>query len=67
MKPDNEPFSSDPNQVTLITKIDGIDLRAYFAAAALQGILACPHGVDIEADEAASMALKYADALIEKL
>ena len=41
---------------------DGMDLRDYFAAAALQGILSCDYSVD---EEPAVLAYQYADEMIK--
>ena len=41
---------------------DGMDLRDYFAANALQGILACDYSVD---EEPAVLAYKYADEMMK--
>jgi hypothetical protein len=40
----------------------GMDLRDYFAAKALQGILACDYSVD---EEPAVLAYQYANAMME--
>ena len=40
----------------------GMDLRDYFAAAALQGILACDYSVD---QEPAVLAYQYADEMMK--
>ncbi len=42
---------------------DGMTLRDYFAAAALQGLLACEN-TDGERDYFAALSYKYADAMI---
>jgi len=41
---------------------NGMDLRDYFAAAALQGILACDYSVD---EEPAVLAYQYADEMLK--
>ena len=40
----------------------GMDLRDYFAAAALQGILSCDYSVD---EEPAVLAYQYADEMMK--
>ncbi len=45
----------------------GLTVLDYFAAAALQGILAATKPGDVNADTAAEEAVKCADALVEKL
>lgn len=55
-----------PTPATLIEQ--GMDLRDYFAAAALQGFLASHAGLDIEMPNehaAATRAYQYADALLK--
>jgi hypothetical protein len=42
--------------------IDGMDLRDYFAASALQGILACEYSVN---EEPAVLAYQYADEMMK--
>jgi len=44
------------------TASEGMDLRDYFAAKALQGILACDYSVE---EEPAELAYRYADAMME--
>ena len=44
------------------TQQDGMNLRDYFAAAALQGILACDYSVD---QEPAVLAYQYADEMMK--
>jgi len=44
----------------------GISVREYFAALAMQGLIACPTGSD-SLQEIADVAVKMADALIEAL
>jgi hypothetical protein len=46
-----------------VSKWYGINLRDYFAAAAMQGWCACPTTAGSEQD-AAELAYKYADAMI---
>jgi hypothetical protein len=45
-----------------IDERNGMDLRDYFAAKALQGILSCDYSVD---EEPASLAYKYADEMMK--
>jgi len=59
------PFEFDEAQVT---RFDfGLTVRAYFAAKAMQGMLANPYMGEREADEIAARAAKQADALIAEL
>jgi hypothetical protein len=44
------------------TASEGMDLRDYFAAAALQGILACNYSIE---KEPAVLAYEYADAMMK--
>ncbi len=57
--PDHDAFGSD--------NTCGLTKREYFAALALQGVLASCVNADPHADTAATMAVEYADALIAAL
>ena len=54
-----------PNDVKTISERAGMTLRDYFAAQALQGMLAMPNG-DGEKDDYARWAYQYADAMLER-
>ena len=45
----------------------GMTLRAYFAAAAMQGLISNPDIEDLSCAEVASDSVMYADALIKRL
>ena len=45
----------------------GLSVRAYFAAAAMQGLISNPNIEDLSCEEVASDSVMYADALIKKL
>jgi hypothetical protein len=62
----------DTERYEQMSAIRGMSLRDYFAAAALQGIIACPTahrvkdtGVEVNTmDQAAEIAYQYADAML---
>jgi hypothetical protein len=45
---------------------EGMTLRDYFAAAAMQGLLAADSGNDLTYEKGAEMAYMQADAMLEK-
>ena len=70
MKPQDKVFPSARVTEWETARTEGIDLRAYIATAALQGILAnSKMETDIipDPDRVAVIALRYAGALIYKL
>jgi hypothetical protein len=58
--PSNEPIYGD--NIVGIKENKGMDLRDYFAAKALQGILACNYSVD---EDPVILAYQYADEMMK--
>jgi hypothetical protein len=70
MKPEDKVFPSARVTELETARTEGIDLRAYIATAALQGILAnikMDSMYTPDPDCVATLAIRCADALIEKL
>lgn len=73
----NEPIqlfvanSTDPNLSDFVKSVlshpNGLTKREYFAAIALQGIIANKDGLDIKIERIVESAVDTADALIEEL
>ena len=47
--------------------LSGLTKREYFAGLAMQGLLANEYGIGVSADDCASYAIKYANALLKQL
>ena len=60
-------FPNMPADSSIDTWDSGMTLRAYFAAKAMQGILACPEIGDASPANVSKHSLQYADALIKEL
>ena len=65
--PRNYAYMNPESGRSEMVAIDGMTLRVYFAATAMQGLISNPDIEDLSCEEVASDSVMYADALIEAL